>query len=310
MVRLLTFCLLLLSCSQLSAQLHFKLDFLPGGLRYGVFVRPCGEVYPTANTITGSGQATIVFPVGLSLTEFTNHAGTWTINATVAGPVEAPGMVYISVGFVTDYPKMDFNHDAETLLFSFAMSGNVGGVPYLMDNLQDPFNQLPNSISTNPGNELSVIDLGTSPVTYYSYSGNYAGIEPGCDDKNPLDTTDVNPQDTVIVNQPDTTTVDTIQTDPDTTTLSGIPVIEAERTIFVVFPNPASDWVQVKFIDKRWIEKGHFQLWSMEGLFLGRLQKGSDDVYTIHIGALPSGLYLISYEASGRIMQQERFLKR
>lgn len=313
MTRLLISGLLLFAYSQLSAQLYFKLEPLPGGLKYGVFVRPCGDVYPTANTITGSGQVTVVYPTGLTLTEFANHAGTWTLNSTVAGPSEAPGMVYASVGFLMDNPKVDLNHDTETLLFSFKLNGNATGEPYLINNETDPFNQLPNSVSSNPGNEFSVIDFGSSPVVYYAYSGNYIGLEPGCEDNIPQDSTGTNPQDSTIVNPQDTTTMDStiVENPSDTTqqTTATASILARQNSIFVAYPNPASNWIKVKYTGKELTGKGAFQLWSMEGIPLGRLEKGKDDLFAMNIGALPPGIYLVTFEMDGRILQRERFLK-
>lgn len=331
MNRLLTSFLLLFAVHQLFAQLHLKLDQLPGGVKYGVYVRPCGDVYPTPNTIAGSGQVTVVFPIGNAMTDFANHAGTWMPDATVTGPLEAPGMVYVSVGLVTDYPKIDFNHDAETMLFSFKISGNPAGEPFLLNNQSDPFNQLPNSANSNPGNEFGVIDFGVSPSAFYHYSGNYNGIEPGCSDTNPQDTTSTNPQDTTTVSPPDTTTTNpqdtvtinpsdtstvdtTVVIDPDTTSNTGTTTatlaVNAAKTIFIAYPNPASDWIKVKFEDREMDGKGIFRIWTMEGIPLGLLEKGKDDVFALNIGVLPPGLYLVSFEMDGRILQRERFLKK
>lgn len=58
-----------------------------------------------------------------------------------------------------DYPKIDFNSDAETLLFSFMINGNPNGKPCLPDSEAEM--------------ELDVIDFGFSPVVYYHYSGSY-----------------------------------------------------------------------------------------------------------------------------------------
>ena len=45
----------------------------------------------------------------------------------------------------------------------------------------DPFNILPNSVGTNPGNDLSVIDIGTPGLPSYFYTGIY-GYAFSCDD--------------------------------------------------------------------------------------------------------------------------------
>jgi 2-iminoacetate synthase len=83
--------------SFLSAQINLKIDAVPGTANtWGVYTKTCEDVFPTANTITGSGQVTVIFPVGLALSNLTSHAGAWSQNAMVAAPGEAPDKVGVS----------------------------------------------------------------------------------------------------------------------------------------------------------------------------------------------------------------------
>ena len=100
------FAALIVACNFAAAQIHLKVEAIPGAANsYGVYALVCDNVLPSGNTITGSGQVTVKFPSGLSFSNLTTLAGTWTQNALVANPAEAPGKVYVSIGFLGDNPK-------------------------------------------------------------------------------------------------------------------------------------------------------------------------------------------------------------
>lgn len=351
-----------LTTPHLSAQLRLKIEALPGGEAWGVFVKPCSEVIPTNNTITGSGQVTIHFPKGLTFMGFAPFSGNWNVNATVVGPVEAPNKTYVSIGFLSDNPKIVYHPDFETLLFTFKLAGTGAKNPELLENGVDPFDHLPNSMGTNPGNELGVIDFGIIPTGFYDYSGIYTNDFFSCNATNPQDTTTTNPQDTTVINPQDTTTVnpqdtstinpqDTTTTNPQDTTVilpqdttsnpqdttisspsdtskldSDIASIDHGDTeqpgstttgtldavkpepFFKASPNPAFDWVTVTFFDEAPAE-GYVRLWSINGSVIGTLMRGSHDSLKLNIERLSSGLYFLSYEKDGKVVQRERIIK-
>ena len=150
--------------------LEFKLQLMADNSTWGVFVKPDLSISPSGRTMTGSGQVTLVVPAEFTYRKFRNHGGTWIENARVNNPTEAPGMSYVSFGFVTDEPQIDLIPNQETLLFTF--TSDVMSIS-LIDNDNDPF-AAPNSYNSNPGNDLGVIDLGNSDgMLYYIYAGNY-----------------------------------------------------------------------------------------------------------------------------------------
>lgn len=322
--------LLLLSClcwlctTGLSAQLYLKIEEIPGDDVWGVFVKPCSEVLPTNNTITGSGQITVVFPAGLTFSGFTSHAGSWSVNAIVASPVESPDKTYVSAGFNVDNPKIFYHPDIETLLFSFKLTGTQPKTPALLENGVDPFDQQPNSMNTNPGNEISVIDFGFTPAEYYDYAGNFTELAVSCVNPpqdstgTPQDTTIiVDPQDsTVVVNPQDslntkgssltaTTHQDTVRLD---NTLSANTDQLKARTVFIISPNPANDWVSVFFYDAP-PAYGVVRLWSSAGSILGTMERKENDLLRFNVEGLSAGLYFITYEINGRLIQRERLVK-
>lgn len=312
------FCLIIFT--RLISQVHLKMEQLPGGSGYGVYAQVCPTVNPSGNTITGSGQVTIVCPSSQQFTNLENKAGLWTVNATVVGPEEAPDKCYVSVGFSVDNPQIVYAADSPTLLFTFQLTGSAAGLPYLIENGVDPFDQLPNSVSSNPGNELSVVDFGSTPMGLYSYEGNFVGTL-DCGGTTPQDTTNTNPQDTTVTNPQDTTVTnpqDTTVTNPgDSTTVgnpqdtlsSGVFNLKKNEFCFTLSPNPTQDWITVAFVQEYGDREGTIRFWTSSGIALGSLEKGQNRSLHLNVDELPAGIYYLSYEIAGKTLQRERFLK-
>jgi Secretion system C-terminal sorting domain len=158
--------------------MKFKLKLMPDGERWGVYVKPF-EVTPT-NTITASGQVTVVMPKHYGWNSQVNVSGIWSANGVVHGPVENPTRSYIMFGFQAEATPIIYKAGVETLLFTFKGDGTCPDSLYLIDNETDPYNILPNSDHSNPGNEITVFDIGT--IEYYEYAGNYAQSSWSCED--------------------------------------------------------------------------------------------------------------------------------
>ncbi len=289
--RLLLVSLCILLTSTAWSQLKFSLQQLPDGASWGVYVNICDDISPSANTITGSGQVTLLLPLGNDISDLVNHAGLWNENATVSGPEEAPDKNYISIGFISDSPQIFFSPGEKTLLFSFSVAGNAVESPQLIDNENDPFADFPNSMNSNPGNEMSVLDIGSQPVGYYYYTGNYIDGDVGC--SGVVDTTIVEPTDTTGGSDDPTPTLDQIN----------------EEQYFTLAPNPTSEWVTLHFDARSVKANGQIKLWTGNGISIGQLSKNGQSKMTLNVGALPNGLYLLSYESEGKLLQQERFMK-
>ncbi len=278
-----------LTCTAFS-QLKFSLQPMPAAGTYGVYVKPCGDIAPSAGTITGSGQVTVVLPLGNDITNLSMHAGVWQQNATVSGPEESPHKNYISFGFLTDSPQILLEAGAETLLFTFEINGTATS-PALMENDLDPFAAFPNSLNSNPGNEMSILDVGTSPVGYYYYEGNYSEDDPSSCVTS--DTTQTEPVDSTNTNGENPTAVNDL-TRPD--------------NYFTLSPNPATQWIKIDFNDQKLIE-GTIRLYTANGVAFGQMRHHNQRKMKWNISELPSGLYFLAYEAEGRVLQRDRFLK-
>ena len=161
------------------AQLELRVGKLSDGETYAVYVRPDTSIHPSANTITGTGQVTLVVPANFTYSNFTNVSGIWSVNSVVHSPIENPDYDYISVGLSVDN-GISYLSGSETMLFKLKRTSECNGEVHLIAE-DDPFSVLPNSVGTNPGNDLSVIDVGIPGLPSYFFSGIY-GYAFACDD--------------------------------------------------------------------------------------------------------------------------------
>ncbi|MFK7978666.1 MAG: hypothetical protein AB8G86_01675, partial [Saprospiraceae bacterium] len=180
-------CLLLVGmfyCTLTSfAQIEFTLQLEADGETYTVYAKPPAEAIISTNTITGTGQVTLVVPSGFQLIDFQKLGAEWDGGTTrVSQPIEDPEHDYISFGLLGDrVPKAVYTPGQETALFSFKSEGGCVGLLRLIDNRTDVFAQLPNSENSNPGNELGIIDLDNS-LTRFRYTQNYEPFAADCED--------------------------------------------------------------------------------------------------------------------------------
>ena len=160
---------------EFNSSLEFKLQLMSDNVTWGVFVRPDETIAPSKKISTGSGQVTLVVPVGFTYGNFTNVSGTWAENARVDGPAEAANKSYVSFGFIVDEPRIKLFPNEETLLFTFVCAPELNNQIALINNENDPF-AIDNSYGSNPGNDLGVIDYGQKGgLMYYTYARNYEG---------------------------------------------------------------------------------------------------------------------------------------
>ncbi len=175
---------MVLGFSSAYAQLEMKLQLMDDDT-WGVYVTPNG-VSPDSSTITGSGQVTVVMPTGFSWSGLTSVSGLWQQNATVTAPAEDPTRDYVSYGLLQAEPTYPIFYQAgvETLLFTFNRDGACPDTMHLIDcgtpTESDPFCP-PNSVNSNPGNDLQVIQFSPSLV-FYNYTDNYAPSAWSCHD--------------------------------------------------------------------------------------------------------------------------------
>ncbi len=154
------------------SQIQFKLQWLPDSLAWGVFATPAAGIVPSDYLLIGSGQVTLVADTGSQFANLKSFSGTWAQNAFVGAPKENPSKDYISFGFISADPPMEFVAGEETLLFTFSSRGNVCPDSLYLIGFDDPFNRVPNSANANPGNDISVLDPFKQII--YEFTGLYA----------------------------------------------------------------------------------------------------------------------------------------
>ena len=168
------------------AQIEFSLELATDGETYIVYAKPLVNTTISTNTIVASGQITIITPAGFQLKSITNLGSQWDMNPIIIrAPLEDPTHDYFSFALIGDRsPKAVFEPDVATALLSFQNQQGCQGVVRLIDNENDAFAILPNSIGSNPGNELRVLDLNNNLLAH-NYIRNGATDLADCSNNNP-----------------------------------------------------------------------------------------------------------------------------
>lgn len=158
--------------------MKLKLQLMPDGQTWGVYVKPDDSISPSNLTITGTAQVTVVMPKNYAWSQLESVSGTWSADAGVNGPVANPNRKYVMFGLTNDFPHISYKNGQETLLFTFKKAGDCPDSLHLVDCSTDPLCSLP--IGYNARNEFSVFD----PVgpAFYEYHSNYASSAWSCHD--------------------------------------------------------------------------------------------------------------------------------
>lgn len=149
-------------------QIELKLHWMEAEEKWGVFARLEKGAELSQYTIVGSGQVTLMAPVGTSFTGLTNVSGEWLQNAYISGPEENPGTDYISFGLISNDPEIVILQEQETLLFTFKKRQEECPAFLSLITNEDPLAIYPNSANANAGNDLSIMDPMTNSVFNFS----------------------------------------------------------------------------------------------------------------------------------------------
>ncbi|MCB0124206.1 MAG: hypothetical protein KDE58_18250, partial [Caldilineaceae bacterium] len=163
----------------------FEFKILIDGNTYEVYIRPLAT--PAAPNLTLTSQITLKVPhaVGADKFEVSNlqsHVvGTaWALTSRIDAPLEDPNTDYLSfsVSFPSgDYGSFQWAAGVEQKVFSIQNSGRCLGPVALLEN-SDPFNQLPNSARTNPGNQIDVLGVALDNAYIRNYDVGQAVCSP------------------------------------------------------------------------------------------------------------------------------------
>ncbi len=164
-----------------SPGFKFKVQLMDNATQWGIYAMPDNGYTPSVNTQTATGaQVTLKIANTDSLHNIVSVTGIWNSNpAFVHQPAEEPTYNYYSVG-ISNTAGMDYTDSLETLLFTFESVNGCFDDLSLINNYTDPFNVLPNSENTNPGNEFGVVDFTYGGVV--NWVDNYALSAWACGD--------------------------------------------------------------------------------------------------------------------------------
>lgn len=176
------FSLLTLTAGHASAAVKFRIGFDASAGNYAVYMTPDSAPKPD---MLLSAQITLVAPHGDASNRFTvgnvqsEIPGiNWAAHSRVDAPEENPDADYVSLGYFftgTNVPSFNWVAGEEKKVLTFTSgTGCHAGVRLIENN--DPFNQLPNSANTNPGNDF----LNVGWMMSNAYTGNY-GEAVSCD---------------------------------------------------------------------------------------------------------------------------------
>ncbi|WML89949.1 cadherin [Thiothrix lacustris] len=165
--------LALLSASNVMADVQFRIAYEADSSEYVIYMKP--DVVPSPDMAL-SAQVTLSVPHGVDSGRFdalSIHSVVdglaWINHSRVDAPVENPDADYLSFGLQYTKgraPNFGWQAGEEMRIFSFASPTGCSSKVALLENA-DPFNQLPNSVNTNPGNDF--MNVGW----LQGYTGNY-----------------------------------------------------------------------------------------------------------------------------------------
>ena len=170
-LQIATVSLLTIAATQAQAGVKFRVVYNAASSNYAVYMRP--DTVPSPDLLLSS-QITFVAPHNrnfqIANLKSTVTNATWWQHSRVDAPLENTAADYISIGYTIGgtAPKFNWVANTEKKVLTFTSpQGCVAGLK-LMDNA-DPFNQLPNSVDTNPGNEMTNYGWGFDNA----YTANY-----------------------------------------------------------------------------------------------------------------------------------------
>ena len=165
--------LALLGVSNAMADVQFRIAYEADSSEYVVYMKP--DAVPTPDMAL-SAQVTLAVPHGVGAERFDAknilsavNGLVWVNHSRVNAPVENPQADYLSFGFYYTQgtaPAFGWQAGEEMRIFSFMSPTACSNKVALLENA-DPFNQLPNTVNTNPGNDF--MNVGW----LLGYTGNY-----------------------------------------------------------------------------------------------------------------------------------------
>jgi len=176
---------LFLSCFLQGQTIYSSLDFSiqkmeNNNLLWGIYVKPTSGFDAPTKPLIATGQVTILLRNnGLDDIEHIQSInGNWNgAIEKIDGPMEAPAVSYYFIGFIDDGDGIELENEKETLLLTLQLN-NCPDTIALINNATDPFAQLPNSESNNPGMDFEVYNISKSEI--HNWGNNYETTAYSC----------------------------------------------------------------------------------------------------------------------------------
>lgn len=149
-------------------------------LLWGIYVKPTTGFEAPIKPVIATGQVTVLLRNNGhdNIDHIQSVNGNWNgAIEKIDGPMEAPGISYYFIGFIDDGDGIELEDDKETLLLTLQLN-NCPDTIGLINNATDPFAQLPNSASNNPGMDLEVYNLSKSEI--HNWGNNYETTPYNC----------------------------------------------------------------------------------------------------------------------------------
>ncbi|TXH71900.1 MAG: IPTL-CTERM sorting domain-containing protein [Thiothrix sp.] len=147
---------------------------------YKVYMRPLTTPSPDQSM---TSQVTILVPHAELPNRFTVPSSsvasafsgaTWSNSSKALTPTENPNYDYLSFSAtISDSQVFQWEAGVEQEIFSFKNTGKCLGSVKLIVNKVDPFDIIPNSYGTNPGNQFDNVGWPVNEATQSAYAGNY-----------------------------------------------------------------------------------------------------------------------------------------
>lgn len=174
-VNVVAFSALALASADAAAAVKYRIGFDAASNHYAVYMTP--DSTPSPDMLL-SAQVTVVVPHGTDAKRFSvenitsNISGVnWVDHSRADAPTENAAADYISLGYYfsgSKLPPFGWVAGQEKKILTFTSNQGCVASVKLIDS-KDPFNQLPNSVGTNPGNDF--LNVGWKMTN--AYIGNY-----------------------------------------------------------------------------------------------------------------------------------------
>lgn len=264
-------------CYPASNFVDYKLKLRPDGHSWGVWVKATDDFQPTGDNIATSGRIVIAASNGFSYYDIKSQAGgNWKAGKYKLNDA-ASGMTFYTFDLEPGSNPMNLQADNEIMLFSFRRMGACPDEIYLADEY------VPGGLEPN---EFTGIDKGGSEDQVFGLNDVYGLGEADCNGglNYGINNNANNPSQTTATN-------------------------ESPEGKMVIAPNPATTWLDVSVNTAEIEGVKTYSIMATNGAVLKTLD-AQDYGQRIELDDMPTGLYFLSLEINGKIINREKFIKK